>query len=630
MCGIAGFTTFHKPRQDAKMVIKDMTDLLAPRGPDNKDCYVNSYVTLGHRRLSVIDLKSGAQPITIEGGRYQIVYNGEIYNYIELRKELEEKGRIFSTQSDSEVVLYQFAVDGVECLQRFNGMFAFALWDRYERRLFLARDRIGIKPLYYCIKDGELIFASELKALLRYPALDRKIDLLSLSKYLTFSFIPAPHTIFEHIHKLEPGTYAIFDQNGLRKTCYWDMSFEENSTNREACHESAQGTLKLLSDSVANRLCKDIPVGVFLSGGIDSSAITAIASRASHKTIHTFSIGFEESSYDESIYSKQVSQLYGTKHHHEILSLRKAIKMLPKVLEIFEEPLGDSSVLPTYLLSQFTSQYVKIVLGGDGGDELFAGYPSFIAHKIMDRISVLPQRWLDGLAYLAKRIPVSHSYASANFLVQRFFKGKGISPEIRFFLWMGAFDDDEKQKLLSDDVKKAIYKQNPYEDIMNYVHQSRLQSDFEKLIYLCTKLYLQDSDLVKINRISLVHSLEVRMPFLDHVLVEYISRIQSAYKLRGLTSKYIFKKAVRELLPKNIIHRQKRGFSIPVALWLEKDLRDIVEDLCSETAIKRDGWFNYQHVRRLLDDHFAHRKDNRREIWTLLSFLIWRDKCYGR
>ena len=630
MCGIVGFTTFCKPRKEGEVLIRGMAGLLEPRGPDAEGFYVDSHITLGHKRLSIIDLEGGIQPMGIENGRYQIVYNGEIYNYIELREELQSKGRVFSTQSDTEVILHQFAVDGVECLHRFNGMFAFALWDRDERRVFFARDRIGIKPLYYCIRDRELIFASELKALLPYPSVSRDIDFLSLSKYLTFSYIPAPHTIFKNIHKLEPATYALFDKNSLTKKRYWDIPIRDNPVRSQTSDECAADILELLGDSVAKRLRSDVPVGVFLSGGIDSSTLTALACKTSGKKIHTFSVGFEESSYDESAYAKQVSELYDTEHHHEVLSLRNAVEMLPRVMSILDEPFGDSSILPTYLLSQFTSEHVKVVLGGEGGDELFAGYPSFLAHQIMERLSILPPTWRDGLIRLAKKIPVSHRYASAGFLIQQFFKGAGISSEIRFLIWMGAFGNEGKQQLLSGDIKNVLSMQNTYEDVINYVRQSGLLSDFERLLYLCMKLYLQDGVLVKVDRASMANSLEVRVPFLDHSLVEYVSQISSAYKLKGWTSKYILKKAVKGLLPKKIIQRRKAGFSIPTGLWLKKDLRSMLEDLCSESAIKRDGWFDYRSVRRLMDDHFADRRDNRKELWTLLSLMIWRENYYEK
>ncbi len=618
-----------KPVADAAGLLRRMTATLTPRGPDGEGYYVDAGVALGHRRLSIIDLGGGAQPMALGEGRYQLVYNGEVYNYIELRAELERRGCVFATHSDTEVLLHQYALDGVAALQRFNGMFAFALWDRVEQRLFLARDRVGVKPLYYCVRDGELIFGSELKALLPHPRVDRRLNRLSVSKYFTYGYVPAPHTIFEDIHKLEPGHYLLFDKNGLQKKCYWDIPLEDNPLSERNVDEWATDLLAVLRDAVVKRLRSDVPVGVFLSGGIDSSAVTALAAQASTTQLHTFSIGFGEASYDESPYARRVAEQYGTEHHHEVLSSERAVKLLPDVLKILDEPFADASILPTWLLSQFTAKSVKVVLGGDGGDELFMGYPAFQAHKLMDRLSFLPTGWRDGLNRLAKRIPISHRYASAEFLIQQFFKGAGISPEIRFFLWLGYYGNEQKRNLLSDELRQQLLRANPFEDVIDHVRQSGLLRDLERLQYLCMKLYLQDDILVKVDRASMANSLEVRAPFLDYQLVEFAARINPAYKLHGLLqTKFILKRAMRDLLPKDIIHRRKAGFMIPLAQWLSGDLRPLVEELCSETALRESGLFNPVWVRGMLDDHYAGRRDYRKMIWALLTFRFWQQH-YG-
>ena len=474
MCGIAGFTTFNAGIADRDAVIRRMTKCIETRGPDGEGYYSDSEVVLGHRRLSIIDLAGGAQPMADVSGRFHLTYNGEIYNYLELRESLQAKGRTFRTRSDTEVLLQLLVHYGVEgALGRVNGMFAFALWDRAERRLVLARDRIGIKPLYYAVRKGDLIFASEMKALLAYGEVDRTLDPLSLSKYLSFGYVPAPHTIFSGVQKMEPGTTLKFDASGIvAKDIYWDIPLEDNPISGRNVDECAEGLLELLEDSVSKRLRSDVPVGVFLSGGIDSSAITAIAAKTMGRKVHTFSVGFEESSYDESPHARKVAAHCGTEHHHEVLSMQRALNLLPEVLEKMDEPFSDASILPTYLLSGFTAQHVKVVLGGDGGDELFAGYPSYQAHKIMEKLSFLPVTWRDGLNRMAKRIPVSHRYASVDFLLQQFFKGTGISPEIRFFMWMGYFGHDQKKHVLSQDVQSQLLRKNPYEDVINYVRHS--------------------------------------------------------------------------------------------------------------------------------------------------------------
>ena len=604
-----------------------MTEIIQSRGPDGEGFYEDPAITLGHRRLSIIDIAGGAQPMCDESGRYHLVFNGEIYNYIELREELKARGCTFKTASDTEVLLQFLVLEGMAALRRFNGMFAFAFWDKEQRVLCLARDRIGIKPLYYCERDGDLVFASEMKALQKHPRVDNRINSLSLSKYLSFGYVPAPHTIFERIYKLDPGTYLRFDEHGLRKEIYWDIPLEDNPISGRNVDECAEEFLELLTDSVSKRLRSDVPVGVFLSGGVDSSLITAIAARTSPNKVHSFSVGFEESSYDESPYALQVAKQYGTEHHHEILSSRRALDLMPEVLSKMDEPFSDASIIPTYLLSHFTSQEVKVVLGGDGGDELFAGYPSFQAHRIMEKLSFLPVPLRDALTRLARKIPVSHRYASVDFLLQQFFKGAGISPEIRFFIWMGYFGHDQKRHVLSESVRHELLRKNPYEDVIRYVSQSGLVSDFERILYLSMKMYLQDDILVKVDRASMSHSLEVRVPFLDHNVVEYVSGVHSAYKLRGLKTKYLLKRSAESLLPKNIVHRRKAGFMMPVATWLKGELKPIVEETLLGNS-GEDSLFDETFVRTLLDEHHAHTKDNRKLIWNLYCFHVWRQH-YG-
>ena len=628
MCGIAGYTTLKSQLAGGEALLRAMTDTLRPRGPDGDGYYLDERVALGHRRLSIIDLGGGSQPLSVDGGRHQIVYNGELYNYVELRRELETRGHVFSTTSDTEVLLRQLVAGGVDGLQQCNGMFAFAWWDRERRVLTLARDRMGIKPLYYAVANGELIFGSEMKALLKHPAISRRISPLSISKYLTFGYIPAPHTIFDGVHKLEPGHWLQFSEQGLKRSCYWDLPMEDNPVSPGTLDELSEELRAILGDAVVKHLRSDVPVGVFLSGGIDSSALVALAAGKVSGKLHTFSVGFEESSYDESPYARMVAERYGTEHHHEVLSSQRAVGLLPSVMGILDEPFGDASILPTYLLSQFTAKHVKVALGGDGGDELFAGYPSFQAHVVMEKLSVLPVTWRLALTRLVRHLPVSHRYASLDFLLQQFFKGAGISPEIRFFLWMGPYGNELKRSILSQSLQTSLIRENPFEDVINYVRQSGLVSDFQRILYLCAKLYMQDGILTKVDRASMANSLEVRVPILDYQFVEFACRLPSVFKLKGMTTKYILKRAMRDLLPREIIKRRKAGFMIPLASWLSKELRPMVEDYCSGESIARDGYFDAAGVRQMLDDHFSQKRDHRKAIWTLLAFQIWR-RNYG-
>lgn len=606
-----------------------MTARLNRRGPDGEGYHLGQGVALGHRRLTIIDAEGGAQPMTTADGRYCINYNGEIYNYLELRTALERKGHLFRTRSDTEVLLQAYAAEGERTLDQLNGMFAFAIWDREEESLFLARDRMGIKPLYYCVRNHELIFASELKALLVHPALHRQLDRPSVGKYFTYGYVPSPHTIFEDVYKLEPGFCLQFSRNGLKKKPYWDIPLEDDPVSDRTVDEWADDLIAMLRDSVAKRLRSDSPVGSFLSGGLDSSLITALAAQESTGRLHTFSIGFDEASYDESPHARRVASFLGTEHHEERLTLGAAAELFPRVVELLDEPFADASIIPTYALSRLASQHVKAVIGGDGADELFAGYPSFQADKVIRHLSFLPTAWRDSLGRLSQRLPVSHRYASLEFLMQQFLKGRGLSSEVRFLLWMGCYGNAEKAELFSADLRRDLLRADPFEDIAAHVHRSGLKSSFQRLQYLCLKLYFGDGILVKLDRASMANSLEVRVPYVDREMISYACRIQPVYKLRGLTTKYVLKRAARKLLPKQIIHRRKAGFMMPVARWLTENMRETIEELCSEQAVADTGLFDPRFVRRILDDHFGNRRDHRKHIYSLLCFMAW-NKTYAK
>jgi len=623
MCGIAGFTTFGALSYDRDEVVRAMTKTLVHRGPDDEGFFRDAGVALGHRRLAIIDAVGGVQPMADSRGRYELAYNGEVYNYIELRRELEERGHRFSTRSDAEVMVEWLAAEGIAALDKFDGMFAFALWDRQERRLFLARDRMGIKPLYYTRQGADIIFASELKALLKHPSVVRTVNPLSVSKYFSYGYVPAPHTIFAGIHKIEPGVCLKFDESGLTSERYWDIPLTDNPVSPRNIDECCGDLLRLMRDSVKRQLRSDVPVGVFLSGGIDSSVITALAAQESSGRLHSFSIGFDQPSYDETAHARQVASRYGTDHHEETLTLAGAADLFPKVMESLDEPFADASIIPTYLLSRLASQHVKVVLGGDGSDELFAGYPSFQAHKVVEALSFLPIGCRDWLSGLVRRLPVSHHYTSAEYLMQQFLKGLGMSPEVRFLLWMGYYGNTDRKQLFSSGMQQQLLREDCFEDILRYVKQSGLVDTFQRLQYLCMKLYFQDDILAKVDRASMAHSLEVRVPYMDRDLVEYACGIQPFYKLKGLTTKYVLKRAAHDLLPRGIIHRRKAGFMMPVAAWLTQCMRDTVEDLCSASSLAGTGLFDAAYVRQILDEHFDGRRDHRKQIYPLLCFMAW-------
>ena len=623
MCGIAGFTTLrHQPNSPEK-ALAAMTCALTHRGPDAEGAYGDAAVRLGHRRLSILDLAGGAQPMSSADGRWHVVFNGEVYNYVELRRDLETRGAVFRTQSDTEVLLQAWAEDGPDCLPRLNGMFAFAIWDAREKRLTLARDPLGIKPLYYSNHHGELIFASELRSLLHYPGLKPGLDPASINKYLAFGYIPAPSTAYAGVRKMEPGQMLVWSPAGRRTEYFWDLPIEDNPVGAGTFDESAEKTRELLHEAVRYQLRSDVEVGILLSGGIDSSAVAALAAPLAGKKLHSFSIGFPEASYNELPYAEEVARRVGTEHHHQTLSPSEVVSALPKIYGGLDEPLGDASLVPTWFLSRLAASKVKTVLGGDGGDELFAGYPSFQAHLLVERLSFLPVAVRDAINHLIQRLPVSHNYKSLPFLLAQFVKGLGLPPEIRFLLWMGACGNPERKDLLSAEVRDQLHRSNPFEDVTRLAQRSGLSGGLERLFYLCAKLYLQECVLMKVDRASMAHSLEVRVPFLDVDLVTHAFSLRSDYKLRGRQTKLILREALRRDLPETILQRKKAGFAMPVAAWLQQDLKDWALGLTQTAHVESTGILDPAAVRRMTEEHLTGQSDHRRSLWAVLSFLAW-------
>jgi asparagine synthase (glutamine-hydrolysing) len=625
MCGIYGYVT--QRGKIKREVMQRMGRALAHRGPDDEgEMTADSNgvgVGLGHKRLSIIDLSAaGKQPMANEDESVWLTLNGEIYNYRKLREELENKGHRFRSHSDSEVVLHLYEESGTKCLDKLNGMFAFALWDSKKRSLLLARDRVGKKPLHYCLTGGELIFASEIKSLLQHPAVQRDLDLRALSKYLSYEYVPAPDTIFRSIKKLEPGHYLVYADGEPRVSRYWNIPMEDDPVIHRSEYQCAEELKELLDSAVKRRLAADVPVGLFVSGGLDSGIVAAFAAKANNQ-LQCFSIGFDEPSFDESAYSKQVATSLGIRHHLKIFSSGEMLQLVQKLPQILDEPLADPSVFPLYLLSRFASEHMKVVLSGDGGDELFGGYQTFQAHKLMSYYSALPGFVKDSIRKISLHLPVSHNYLSADYKVKQFLKGDGVSPEIRFFLWRGAFSVAEKEKLLNPDIRRELGRHNCYDDIDRYVEESGLTHSLERLLYLSMKLYLQDNNLVTVDRASMANGLEVRCPLLDQEVVEFVCRLPTKYKLKGFQAKYLLKKAAAGMLPKNIIHRQKKGFGIPLAKWLGTDLKEFMLDTLSEERIRRQGIFHYPYIKLLLDEQLAKTNDHREPLWTLLVFQRW-------
>lgn len=638
MCGIYGYIAFGK--QFAPTVLANMGRALAHRGPDDEGEMIQNEgeieLALGHQRLSIIDLSpSGRQPMSNEDGTIWVTLNGEIYNFQDLRIELQRRGHQFRSKSDTEVIVHLYEDDGVALVDRLDGMFAFALWDSKKKLLLLARDRIGKKPLHYSAVGDDLAFASEIKALLQHPQVDRALDLQALDKYLTYEYIPAPQTIFKSIKKLEPGHYLLWQKGKASLVQYWDLPMTDAPIAVKSERDYADELQAILDRSVRKRLVADVPVGLFISGGLDSSLVAAFA-RQAQEHLECFSIGFHEPSFDESRYSAQVATKLGIRHHVKMFQAADMLQMLQKLPVLIDEPLADPSILPLYLLSQFAAERIKVVLSGDGGDELFAGYQTYQALCFATKFNALPDPVRHTVKKIAARLPVSHRYLSWDFKLKQFLKGTGVAPEIGFFRWRGAFDDGDRKQLLSDDVRHELGGHNSYEDIDRYNADSRLTNKLERILYLSMKLYLQDSNLVTVDRASMANGLEVRSPLLDTELVEFACRLPTNLKLHGLTTKYLLKKAADGYLPKKIIYRQKQGFGIPLARWLTSELRSFMLDHLSEHRIRRQGLFEYPYVKRLIDEQLSMTKDNREPLWTLLVFQAWYDRylsgtgeCHG-
>jgi len=617
MCGITGYFG-----QGNEEILRRMTDSLKHRGPDDEGFYFKGQLGLGNRRLSIIDLKTGHQPLANEDKSVWLVFNGEIYNFLELKKDLEKKGHQFQTESDTEVMVHLYEDMGEDFLKELNGMFAIALWDESNKKLILARDRMGQKPLYYCLINQTLIFASELKALFEHPLIKKEIDFDGLNKYLIYEYVPTPQTIIKGVKKLEPGHFLVYQNNQLKKSAYWDIQFNQSFSQKDYLVKFEN----LLEDAVTKRLIADVPLGIFLSGGIDSSTIAYFAQKNSLQKIKTFSIGFTDKSFDESAYAEQAAKFLGTEHEHQTCAPTDLLNSIDDIAKINDEPLADASIVPTYLLSKFTRQKVTVALGGDGGDELLAGYSTFLALKFAKLFRYLPRAIRKIIQKTANCLPVSFDNFSLDFKIKKILSGYDYSPEIQNQIWLGSFTPKENQKLFLPEIAEQINFKQSFSEINQFVDKNRNESLENRLIYLYLKQYLSDDILVKADRASMFASLEVRAPFLDYRLVEYINSLPYNLKLRGWTTKYILKQIMKDKLPANIINRPKKGFGLPVAKWITKELKDFTLDLLNEQSIKKQGIFNYQEIKKLLEDHLTKKADHRKKIWTLIVFQMWQEK----
>ena len=617
MCGICGKINFNSEAIDEELLQK-MTDVLSHRGPDSGKIYVKGNVGLGHRRLKIIDLsEAAAQPMTNEDNSIWIVCNGEIYNFPELKKSLEEEGHVFRSKCDTEVIIHLYEEKGVECVKFLRGMFAFAIWDENKKRLFLARDRIGKKPLNYAINGKTLVFSSEIKSILEDPSIEKQVNLEALNLFLTYSYISAPHTMFAGINKLPPAHTLVLDAAGIKIERYWSLSYRDKINLTE--EECARRVLELLTESTKIRMVSDVPLGAFLSGGIDSSAVVGIMSKISSRPVKTFSIGFPEESFNELQYARKVARLFNTEHKEYIVEYN-AVEILPKLVWHFSEPFGDSSAVPTYYLSKMTREAVTVALNGDGGDESFAGYDRYAANILAERYKLMPTKIL---SLFINRFSGTTSKRSFVNRLRKFNEGLKLSKERRYAHWMSAFSSAAKESLYSAELKNKLKEIDCSKYLVNFYNNSDARDFIDATLSVDVNTYLPEDLLVKVDIASMANSLEARSPFLDHKLMEFAASIPSHLKLKGLVSKYILKKSLKDLLPNEILNRKKSGFGVPVGSWFKNELKDYaLQTLLSEKSLKR-GYFRKEIVENLINEHNLGKVDHGHRLWNLINLELW-------
>jgi asparagine synthase (glutamine-hydrolysing) len=619
MCGITGFVG-----KGTEADLLRMTTSLRYRGPDFQGGQVVENVGFGHARLSIIDLSEGAnQPFFNPDKSIGMVFNGEIYNYLANKEYLHKLNKYtFSTTSDTEVLLYLYQEFGLGMFEKLNGMFAFGLYDFQKKQMLLARDRMGKKPLYYGVFGNTLVYASEPKAILQHPLVSKELNLDALNAYLTFDYVPTPLSIFKNIHKLEPGHYLIFKDGAIQeKKAFWNITFKHQDIGFEDAKTQLDA---LLNDATACRLVADVPLGIFLSGGLDSSTVAYYAQKNSSTPIKTYSIGFEEKSYDETDYAKAVAEKLGTDHHLQILTGQDSVKLVPEILPKLDEPFADPSVIPTYLLSKFTRQEVTVALGGDGSDELMAGYPTFTSEYFRPYYAAMPQFIKALTTKLAGVLPVNDGNISLDFKVKQFLKGFEANPRYTHTLWMGSFTPNNKQQLFSAQALSQITNGHGLQAVDAAIAEVPNANAFDQLLNTYYRTYLIDDILVKVDRASMYASLEVRAPFLDYRVVDFLNSLPKAYKQQGYkTGKHILKELMRDKLPNDIIDRPKKGFGIPLSSWLRQDLKPFCNELLSESALQAHGLFNSDYVQQLKNEHFAVKQNHRKLLWNLMVFQSW-------
>lgn len=624
MCGITGMYHFQQPTDVDAHLLQRMTDVIRHRGPDAEGIYASGSIGLGQRRLSIIDLsEAGRQPMFSHDRQISIVFNGEIYNYLDYRDDLLKRGHVFHSRTDTEVIIYLYREYGEQCIKYLRGMFAFALWDAQKQQVLLAVDRLGKKPLYYYCDGKRLVFGSELKCLLEDPTVPKEINHEALYDYLLYRYIPAPKTIYRNIYKLPPAHYMLCTRDGIRGPQeYWDISFahvEEDKDETYFCEK----LIGLLEESVKIRLMSDVPLGAFLSGGIDSSGIVAMMARVSETPVITTSIGFEEKEFDETQFARMVSEQYHTDHFERIVNA-DALSIMNEIVWHFDEPFADSSAVPTYYVSKLSREKVTVALSGDAGDENFAGYNKYPIDLLENRArnmipNALRQTVIASLARIYPQWDWLPWYLRGKF----FLTSVTHSPARAFFRTNTFLTQLEQDALFSNDLRKTFQGYDPFNIVEHYYNKADTKDQLSRIQYVDMKTYLPADILVKVDRMSMANSLEVRAPLLDHVLMEFVATIPSRLKLNGNEKKYIFKKALTPYLPPDILYRKKQGFIVPLDRWFRNELKGLVEEtVLSPRALQR-GLFNPDELRKMWQLHQSRQRNMGSTFWTLLMLELW-------
>lgn len=615
MCGICGIYNMQSGEPVSRELIEQMSELIAHRGPDDRGVYLDDNLGFGFTRLSIIDLDGGHQPMCNETGEIWVVFNGEIWNFKALRQELLEKAHCFRTNSDTEVIVHAYEEYGLDCIQRLHGMFGLAIWDQPRKRLVLARDRVGKKPLYYSRVDGNLVFASEIKSLLRHPHIKRQADVQALADFLSVRYVPGPATLFANIYKVLPGHWLLCENAGIREEYYWDFTFGE--TEERPVEDYIQGIQQHITHAVQERLMADVPLGAMLSGGVDSSIITGVMSQLTDKPVKTFSVGFDVPGFNELPYARLVSNHFGTEHHELLVQCSDLTKYWPLLTWHRDEPVSEPSDLGVYLISKLARNHVKVVLSGEGADELFAGYPKYVVDRMARYYHLLPAFMRDRfITPLLSHLPYN--------LRKVKMAGRVLSEPApqRWMSWFGVFNGQLKNDLLSKKVKAHI-DNDASRTFQRWLSRNKQRDDLSSMLYLDTKIWLPDNLLMKADKMTMAASLESRIPLLDYKLIEYAASIPSSLKVKPFQTKYLLKRAYADFLPQPVLTRKKMGFNVPNGVWFREGQREIITRLLLSERARSRGFLNNECVATILRDHLEGRTQYTNQLFILASLELW-------